>query len=373
MWQAAYLRSRLGPADSLDDSAASLFLRASALAYPPAYYSLGLRFCAGNEVREDMEFGHALLLRAADGGYRGAEQAVAELASPGSAERVAYWYEKLKSNLDQAQPLLADLRRADAPIGEPVDRVVLRLEEHVAAIGHEALVLNEDGRACIYPEDTYSFPLHSLQWAWQSERPKVGICHDFASREECDHLVNKFRSSLVAPEGYRTFRSSNDDAEVESFSGTGKPIGPLHTDAVTRMLEIRMAKISNWKMEAMEPSSIIRYQEGDEYRHHVDYFTPEQIDSYRRDRGDRGGQRIATCLVYLVPPDAGGETEYPVAGLVVKGSRGRAVIHYNADKDGLPDKSSLHAGRPVRSGEKWIWRCALRERAIHAEPELELQ
>lgn len=367
LWQAAYLRSCPGRAGSLVDSAGSLFLRACALAYPPAYYSLGLRFCAGNGVRKDLDFGRALLLRAADGGYRGADQAAAELAlSPEVAGRDAYWYEKLKTNLDRAQPLLASLRRADASLGAPVDRIVLELEGHLAAIGHEALTLDASGRACVSPEDSYSAPFQSLLWMWRSSRPKVGICHDFASREECDHLVNKVAGSLVDPEGYRTFRSSNDDAEIESFSGTGKPIGPLHTDAVTRMLEIRMAIISNWTMEAMEPNSIIRYKEGDEYRPHVDFFTREQIESYRNERGDRGGQRIATCLVYLIPPDAGGETEYPAAGLLVKGSRGTAVIHYNADKHGRPDEESLHIGRPILSGEKWIWRCALREKPIHA-------
>ena len=85
----------------------------------------------------------------------------------------------------------------------------------------------------------------------------------------------------------------------------------------------------------------------------------------REHTGDLGGQRVATFMVYLRAPDRGGETEYPRRGLLVRGRRGMAVVHYNV-ADGVPDPASLHAGRPVLEGEKWLWRSTLREHSMYA-------
>lgn len=139
----------------------------------------------------------------------------------------------------------------------------------------------------------------------------------------------------------------------------------METDVVMRTLQRRAGTSLGWQLAYMEPSSIIRYEPGHAYEPHVDYFTDQQVALNQVHRGDLGGQRIATFLVYLRAPERGGETEYPEAGLAVRGERGKAVVHYNVI-DGRPDPRSLHAGRPVEAGEKWLWRSTLREHAMYA-------
>ncbi|CAL0316299.1 unnamed protein product [Lupinus luteus] len=80
----------------------------------------------------------------------------------------------------------------------------------------------------------------------------------------------------------------------------------------------------------------------------------------------RGGQRIATMLMYLTDNVDGGETYFPTAGsghcscggeivqgLCVKPTKGNAVLFWSMGLDGQSDPNSLHGSCEVLSGEKW--------------------
>ncbi len=365
-WQVGYLEENNMASGAGRDPAASAFLRACALGYPPAYYSLGLRFASGEGVERNATLARALLLRAADAGFIDARNAADDLvpAQDAGPEAVS-WHAKLKGNLDAAQSLLARLTPVDAPLGSPVNDTVLRLEAHLVGVGHPAFQLDSAGRACVVsggvrPQE------RSDNWSWIAAQPRIGVCRGFASREECAHLMNKAAGSLSRPEEYRTGRSANDDAELESFSGRGHPLGAMRTDAVVRALEHRVTVAANCSVAVLEPSSVIYYQPGEEYRRHVDFFSDEQIGINRTARGDPGGQRVATFLLYLGVPAAGGETEYPDVGVVVRGEPGMAVLHYNVKPDGRQEPLSVHIGRAVERGDKWLWRTALREHPLYA-------
>nr|WP_239094238.1 2OG-Fe(II) oxygenase [Bacillus sp. B15-48] len=51
---------------------------------------------------------------------------------------------------------------------------------------------------------------------------------------------------------------------------------------------------------------VLNYWIGEEYKPHFDYFSPNKVDH------DKGGQRVATFLIYLNDVKAGGETEFPL-------------------------------------------------------------
>src|SRR5438045_4360160 len=103
-WEVGYLLDQAGASD-LD--AASAFVRACALGYPPAYWSLGVRFATGAGVPRDVAFGRALLRRAADAGFIGAAEAAEALTPEGAGDQ--RWYDALKTNLHDVHPLVARL------------------------------------------------------------------------------------------------------------------------------------------------------------------------------------------------------------------------------------------------------------------------
>ncbi|KZV15472.1 prolyl 4-hydroxylase alpha subunit [Dorcoceras hygrometricum] len=121
-------------------------------------------------------------------------------------------------------------------------------------------------------------------------------------------------------------------------------------------LEQRIAELFDIPVSHGEGLQILHYLPGQEYQPHYDWFDPGQ-PGYAAITA-RGGQRIASVVMYLNTPEAGGGTAFPEVGLTVTALRGSAV--YFAYEGG--DASSLHAGLPVQRGEKWIATKWLRER-----------
>ena len=73
----------------------------------------------------------------------------------------------------------------------------------------------------------------------------------------------------------------------------------------------------------------------------------------------RGGQRVATIVMYLNTPEAGGATIFPDVRLAVSPIKGNAVF-FSYDRP-HPMTHTLHGGAPVKAGEKWVATKWLRE------------
>ena len=129
---------------------------------------------------------------------------------------------------------------------------------------------------------------------------------------------------------------------------------------LVQRIEQRIADLLAIPVTHGEGLQILHYQPGQEYEPHFDWFNPDQ-PGYSAVTS-RGGQRIASVVMYLNTPEEGGGTAFPRIGLTVTAMRGSAV--YFAYDTG--DEASLHAGLPVLKGEKWIATKWLRERPYQA-------
>ncbi|RDZ29673.1 2OG-Fe(II) oxygenase [Lysobacter silvisoli] len=189
-----------------------------------------------------------------------------------------------------------------------------------------------------------------------SSRPRVATVDALLSADECRLLIASAQPSLQrsqtvdpdtgAPLPHAT-RTSSDAA-----------IDPIQEDLALRVVQLRMTRAAGVPLTQAEHLTVLRYAPGEEYRPHRDYRPPGSLE---RDRPE-AGNRLRTICAYLNPVEAGGETEFPVAGVVVTPQPGRAVVFDNLHPDGQPDPDSLHAGRPVLRGEKWLATLWLRER-----------
>jgi hypothetical protein len=93
----------------------------------------------------------------------------------------------------------------------------------------------------------------------------------------------------------------------------------------------------------------------------VDFFDPA-IPSQATDMAVNG-QRVATALVYLNDEGLeGGETDFPTLGIRHRGAKGDALVFFNVDAAGQPDRRTLHAGLPPTGGEKWLLSQWIRDR-----------
>lgn len=248
--------------------------------------------------------------------------------------------------------------------------ILLKLKEHLPGSGpkpdlHVAhYTLMETAPAPVEtddaPEAETSSSVEDRQQAQFKQicaSPSVWVMDDFLSGDQCDHLITlakeRLKPSLTVDPTTGNFIQVDERTSSLTFL-------PLRQDAVVEAIEERISAIINIPVENGEGFQILRYQIGEEYKHHHDYFDPAKSGSAKALA--KGGQRVVTILLYLTDVEAGGETVFPTANLKVPPKRGQAVIFYNLYADGQLDSNSLHGSDPVIQGEKWVATKWMRER-----------
>lgn len=194
-----------------------------------------------------------------------------------------------------------------------------------------------------------------------SSRPRAFLYSGFLSDTECDHLVSLAKGSME-----KSMVADNDSgksvaSQARTSSGT---FLAKHEDEIVSAIEKRVAAWTFLPEENAESLQVLRYETGQKYDAHFDYF-------HDRNNLKLGGQRVATVLMYLTDVKKGGETVFPNAegshlqykdetwsecsrsGLAVKPKKGDALLFFNLHVNATADTGSLHGSCPVIEGEKW--------------------
>jgi prolyl 4-hydroxylase len=185
--------------------------------------------------------------------------------------------------------------------------------------------------------------------------PRVVVFGNLLSPEECEGLIAAARVRLARSLTVET-RTGGEVLNVDRTS-EGMFFERGENDIVAR-LEQRIAALLRWPVEFGEGLQILRYAPGAQYRPHYDYFDPGEPGTPTILK--RGGQRVATLVMYLQEPGQGGATTFPDVGLEVAPVRGTGVFFSYEEPD--PATRTLHGGAPVLAGEKWVATKWLRER-----------
>ena len=186
-------------------------------------------------------------------------------------------------------------------------------------------------------------------------QPRVVVLGNLLSAEECDALIESARPQLARSLTVATKTGGEELNPDRTSSGTFFARG--QTPEVAR-IEARIARLLQWPVENGEGLQVLHYQPGAEYKPHYDYFDPDEPGTPTILK--RGGQRLATLVMYLSEPARGGATTFPDAGLEVAPVRGNAVF-FSYDRP-HPSTRTLHGGAPVIEGDKWVATKWLRER-----------
>ncbi|CAJ94319.1 Prolyl 4-hydroxylase alpha subunit [Cupriavidus necator] len=192
--------------------------------------------------------------------------------------------------------------------------------------------------------------------------PQVQLFQQLLTDDECDALValsrgRLARSPVVNPD-------TGDENLIDARTSMGAMFQVAEHPLITR-IEARIAAVTGVPAEHGEGLQILNYKPGGEYQPHFDYFNPQRPGEARQ--LSVGGQRIATLVIYLNTPEAGGATAFPRVGLEVAPVKGNAVYFSYLLPDGALDERTLHAGLPVAFGEKWIATKWLRERPYRSD------
>ncbi len=185
--------------------------------------------------------------------------------------------------------------------------------------------------------------------------PRLVVFGNLLSGEECDALI-----AAAAPRLARSLTVATDTGgeEVNADRTSAGMFFTRGEDPLVQRIEARIARLLDWPLDHGEGLQVLHYPPGAEYKPHYDYFDPAEPGTPTLLR--RGGQRVATLILYLNTPEQGGGTVFPDVHMEVAAQRGNAVF-FSYDRP-HPDTRSLHGGAPVLAGEKWIATKWLRER-----------
>lgn len=190
---------------------------------------------------------------------------------------------------------------------------------------------------------------HEVRVTMNLNKPPIIVFENVLSAAECDQLIELSRSKVRKSTVVDNATGESVFNEHRKSSGSHFEIGE---NELIQKIEKRVATLMNQPIENGEGFQILNYQIGGEYKPHYDYFDPN-LKGSKRHLG-KGGQRVATMVIYLNDVEEGGGTSFPEVGLTVNARKGSAVYFEYCNSKGQVDKMSLHAGCPVVKGEKWI-------------------
>ncbi|KAL3635032.1 hypothetical protein CASFOL_022086 [Castilleja foliolosa] len=216
--------------------------------------------------------------------------------------------------------------------------------------------------------------------------PRVILFHNFLSVEECDYLISIAKPYLRLSNVVNKTTGKGMRSKVRTSSGMFLMAEDRKYPTI-QAIEKRISVYSHVPVENGEFMQVTRYEKNQYYKPHYDYFE----DSFNL---NRGGQRVATMLMYLSDGVEGGETYFPevtnapavctrphlsglhilvepttnelfggtgecscggkiFTGICVKPVKGNALLFWNMGLDGQSDPRSLHGGCEVFVGNVW--------------------
>ena len=238
--------------------------------------------------------------------------------------------------------------------------------------------------------------------------PRVFYVHNFLSPDEAQAFVD-FSTSDDNP--YKMAPSTGGTHKAWNQGGSGatlKTRTSMNAFDVTTKLSyeikkraFRLLRMGAYRENMADGIQILRYELGQAYGDHHDYFPRVQSDDHAWDPSKGGSNRFATVFLYLSDVEFGGQTVFPKsqkltaekseelvrrlgeapseemlkelvkeAGLdekswedklitkcyeqfAVPPRKGDAILFYSQTPDGDLDPASLHGACPVLKGTKW--------------------
>ncbi|CAI5967289.1 unnamed protein product [Closterium sp. NIES-64] len=170
------------------------------------------------------------------------------------------------------------------------------------ASGDNKLQKHEDGNATTLQAGP-GIPIDPSRITRLSWQPRAFLYSGFLSHDECDHLITLARDKVSRSSVADNESGKSVLSEIRTSSGT---FLNKYQDDIVKRIEERIAAWTFLPKEHGEAIQILKYEIGQKYEAHFDYF----FDSVNT---QMGGHRVATVLMYLTTVEAGGETVFPNA------------------------------------------------------------
>lgn len=193
----------------------------------------------------------------------------------------------------------------------------------------------------------------------EESEPYLVRISNFISRSEIKAFFslqkngNPFERSTIVVDGQLVY-SGTRTSSTAFITDSGH--FNTYSSRIEKFLE-KVCYLAGCSRRQIESIMIVKYEPGQEYYDHHDYFLNKaQIKD--------GGQRIATFFVYLSDVEEGGNTEFPRLGISSPPRKGDALFWWNGvflrerNYFGPMLVKTEHRGTPVEKGTKYglnVW------------------
>lgn len=188
--------------------------------------------------------------------------------------------------------------------------------------------------------DADGMPLAPPQGEVLQADPQISTFKSFMTPDECNLLISLADplmqpSVVVHPTSGVLVRDPVRTSEVASF-----PF--VLENPFVHAINQRIAAATMTIVDAGEPTQVLRYSPGQQYKLHSDALPGER------------NQRQLTFLVYLSSAFEGGHTTFPDLNIRFRGAVGDALAFSSLRSNGSIHPLARHAGEPVTTGQKYL-------------------
>lgn len=177
---------------------------------------------------------------------------------------------------------------------------------------------------------------------------------NFLTEEESKEVIflieqNNQRSSIAGEE---------KNTRIITKSRTSNTSFLSNKNITVNLIKEKISKILNIDTKQIESLQGIKYISGQYFLPHRDGYEGIRKENLTKESGNR----IWSLLIYLNEDYEGGETGFPLLNLDIKPKKGMALMWHNLRENGDLLDESLHEGKLVVSGTKYIITTCIRER-----------
>ena len=176
--------------------------------------------------------------------------------------------------------------------------------------------------------------------------PKLEIfaLRNFIEAEMCEALIdmverNRRPSTIADFNGDEAFRTS-ETCDLDM------------TDPLVKKLDAKICDFSGIDKQYGETLQGQRYDVGQEFKAHTDYFDLHGADYEKY--CSVAGQRSWTFMIYLNDVEAGGATRFKAINKTFQPETGKLICWNNRRTDESVNPATIHHGMKVRKGRKYV-------------------
>lgn len=163
------------------------------------------------------------------------------------------------------------------------------------------------------------------------------------SSTECDKLI-KYSKSKKLQESTVFDSNSNIINNNRKSKTTWFKLYENEIETKCSNIAKKLTKKNDCNLEQLQ---LVYYDTGGYFKPHHDTTKDTNIDTIVT-------SREYTLLIYLNDIEEGGETVFPYLNLEIKPKKGKGILFRTLDDNDEIIEESLHGGKPVIKGEKWI-------------------